>query len=500
MSLTVIRNGTIIDPANRPARFTGDLWVEGERIVAEPGRRADRELDASGLLVMAGGVDIHSHFLGPKVNAARQMLARTTLATREGVETASEAPLVPDIVATGLRYAGLGYTTAIDAAIPAWSIAQAESGLASLPVVDGGYLVLAGGSSHLLEAIASGDQASVVGHLEQLTAAPHARGIKLVSPGAVHDWKSGFRDPINRIDQPLHSVHTTPRAVVQALARAADTLEMPHPLHIHCNNLGMPGNWQTTLATLQALEGCRGHLAHIQFHSYRGADNEADFGSAVQPLVDWLNRHPEVSVDAGQVMFGRTMGMTADSPLGYYLQQVTGSPWISHDVADQGGCGITPLRYRRRDRINALQWAIGLEWMLRIDNPWQIALSTDHPNGASFLAYPQIIALLMDADLRRHELQRLHPDVLEHSELHEMDRQYSLEEVAIVTRAAPARLLGLTDRGHLGAGAVADIVMYHPGDDIRRLFEFPRMVIKSGRPVIDEGQLREPFPAPTGSE
>ena len=181
--------------------------------------------------------------------------------------------------------------------------------------------------------------------------------------------------------------------------------------------------------------------------------------------------------------------MTADSPLGYYLQQVTGSPWISHDVADEGGCGVSPIRYRRKDRINALQWAIGLEWLLRIRNPWQIALSTDHPNGASFLLYPQIVALLMDADLRQHELQRLHPDVMEHSALHEIDREYSLEEIAIITRAAPARLLGMTDRGHLGPGAMADVVLYRSGNDIRRQFEFPRLVIKSGRPVIDDGQL-----------
>ena len=67
------------------------------------------------------------------------------------------------------------------------------------------------------------------------------------------------------------------------------------------------------------------------------------------------------------------------------------------------GCGVVPINYDDKNAVHALQWAIGLEWFLRVDDPWQVALSTDHPNGGSFLAYPQIIALLMDRGLRaRH--------------------------------------------------------------------------------------------------
>jgi formylmethanofuran dehydrogenase subunit A len=139
--------------------------------------------------------------------------------------------------------------------------------------------------------------------------------------------------------------------------------------------------------------------------------------------------------------------------------------------------------------VNALQWAIGLEWMLTIDDPWRIALSTDHPNGASFLKYPQIIALLMNADLRRAQIRHVHASLPRHCGLHEIDREYSLEEIAIVTRAAPARLLGLRDKGHLGPGAVADVVIYDPADDPRVMFEFPRGVCKAGRLVVDDGKL-----------
>ena len=41
-----------------------------------------------------------------------------------------------------------------------------------------------------------------------------------------------------------------------------------------------------------------------------------------------------------------------------------------------------------------------------------------------------------------------------------LKREYSLFEIATMTRAAPARLLGLADRGHLGPGALADVAVY----------------------------------------
>jgi N-acyl-D-aspartate/D-glutamate deacylase len=61
----VIRGGTIVDGSGG-ARFSGDVAVEGGRI-AEVGRvsgRGKRELDARGLLVTPGWVDVHTHYDG----------------------------------------------------------------------------------------------------------------------------------------------------------------------------------------------------------------------------------------------------------------------------------------------------------------------------------------------------------------------------------------------------------------------------------------------------
>ena len=254
----------------------------------------------------------------------------------------------------------------------------------------------------------------------------------------------------------------------------------------------MPGNWTTTLETMRSLEGRRGHLTHIQFHSYAGnPDEQSTFGSKVVELSDYVNSHPNLTVDVGQVMFGKTCSMTGDGPLGYYLHRVTGGKWFSGDIEQEAGCGIVPIEYKQKSLVHALQWAIGLEWYLLVQDPWRIAMSTDHPNGASFLAYPQIIALLMDRTRRADLLATLPEAVRTRCVLPDLTREYTLNEIAIITRAAPARILGLTHKGHLGPGADADLSLYTPQDDRERMFELPRYVLKAGQILVENGEIRK---------
>ena len=296
------------------------------------------------------------------------------------------------------------------------------------------------------------------------------------------------------MDSLVDHFQVTPRQIIGGVAKAATELRLPHSVHIHCNNLGMPGNWETTLETMRALEGHRGHITHIQFHSYGGGNgDENTFNSKTIPLAEYVNSHPNITVDVGQVLFGETTSMTGDGPLGYFLSNVYGGKWFSSDTEMESGCGITPIKYRNKSLVHALQWAIGLEWYLLVNDPWRVVMSTDHPNGGSFLAYPQIIRLLMDRTYRQDVIKTCHPQVRERSTLGDLDREYTLNEIAIITRAGPARILGLKDKGHLGAGADADITIYTPHDNKETMFELPRMVIKSGRVIVEQGEIRDPL-------
>ena len=76
MALLLIQGGAVYDPANEVDGIVKDIWIRGGKIVAGPAspeERPDKILDARGMVVMPGGVDMHAHIAGPKVNVARKM-------------------------------------------------------------------------------------------------------------------------------------------------------------------------------------------------------------------------------------------------------------------------------------------------------------------------------------------------------------------------------------------------------------------------------------------
>jgi formylmethanofuran dehydrogenase subunit A len=482
-----IANGEVYDPINSINGEVREICIEQGKIVASVA--GGRTIDATGMVVMPGGIDMHAHIAGPKVNAARKMRpedhrldpVRRTHLTRSGV-----GKTVPSTFATGYRYAAMGYTTAFDASVPPLAARHAHEEFSDIPIVDKGFFVLMGNNEFIMQQIAAGEREKLRHYVAWLLQATKGYAVKLVNPGGVELWK--FLGNARTIDQEVAGFDVTPRQIIQSLAETSMDLHLPHPVHIHCNNLGVAGNWETTLETMKALDGRRGHLAHVQFHSYGGKPG-GRFTSRVQELAEYINTHPNLTVDVGQVLFGDTTSMTGDGPLGYMLHRVNGRKWINMDVENEEGCGIVPIEYKDRSHIHTTQWAIGLEWYLLMRDPWRIALSTDHPNGASFVSYPQIIRLLMDREYRREALKKVNPRAIAKTILPDLDREYSLFEIAIITRAAPARILGLKDKGHLGIGADADIAIYDKNDDKEKMFSDPRYVIKEGVVLAEDGEI-----------
>ncbi len=58
-----------------------------------------------------------------------------------------------------------------------------------------------------------------------------------------------------------------------------------------------------------------------------------------------------------------------------------------------------------------------------------------------------------------------------------------------MTRAAPAKLLGLKDRGHLGVGATADIAVYAKDKNVAKMFGAAALVFKDGELVVKDGEV-----------
>jgi formylmethanofuran dehydrogenase subunit A len=95
----------------------------------------------------------------------------------------------------------------------------------------------------------------------------------------------------------------------------------------------------------------------------------------------------------------------------------------------------------------------------------------------------------MSRDVRAQWLEKLPAEALAVTTLASLTREYSWSEIATMTRAAPAKLLGLTDRGHLAAGGRADVAVYRPGPDLAETFRHATRVWKDGDCVVRDGEL-----------
>src|SRR5206468_6942307 len=156
----------------------------------------DQVVDATGLVVMPGGVDMHAHIAGPKVNVARKMRpedkrkappVQRTPFTRSGT-TGS----VPSTFATGYLYAGMGYTTAFDAAVAPLGARHAHEELHDTPVIDKGFFVLMGNNEFILRCLGAGEVEKARHFVAWLLGAAKGYAVKVVNPGGVEVWKGGL--------------------------------------------------------------------------------------------------------------------------------------------------------------------------------------------------------------------------------------------------------------------------------------------------------------------
>jgi len=365
---------------------------------------------------------------------------------------------------------------------------QAHLEMGDTPMVDKGAFAMLGSDDLLLRMISGkADASAIKDYIAWTMHASQAIAVKVVNPGGISAFKFNARKL--DLDEAHPHYGTTPRDIILTLARGLTELGVTHPLHVHGCNLGVPGNDETTLATIAAADGLPLHLTHLQFHSY-GTEGDRKFSSGAARIADIINRTPNISVDIGQVLFGQTCTASGDSMRQYGISaSAFPKKSVIMDIECDAGCGVVPMRYRDQNFVNALQWCIGLELFLLIDDPWRIFLTTDHPNGAPFTTYPHLIRLLMDASFRKDMMATINQDAVAMSILPTLKREYTLYEIAVMTRAGPAKSLGLRDRGHVGIGASADVTVYRPHADKERMFAKPEFVFKAGDLVVRNGEI-----------
>jgi len=501
----LVKNGFVYDPLNRINGQKMDIAVKDGKIVERVDEHKATIIDASGMVVMPGGVDIHTHIAGAEVNTGRLLRPEDhfkdfevkTSITRSGVGRS-----IPSTFTTGYRYSRMGYTTIMNPSMPPLEAKHTHEELSDTPMLDKATYPLLGDWWFALEYIAQDNIEECARHVAWIMDSTKGYAIKIVNPGGLEAW--GFGHNVKGLDDQVPHFCTTPREIIRGLCKANKLLNLPHTIHVHTNNLGKPGNYQTALETMKCVEDLAVedkpviHITHCQFCAFKG-DDWRTLQSGAEDIANYVNTHSHVTMDMGQVIFTDTTTMTADGPFQYDLYGLTGNKWVNHDVETETSAGIVPFRYRRKSYVHAIQWSIGLELALLIKDPWKIFMTTDHPNGGPFTSYPKIIAWLMSKKAREATLKRINKRSRSRSLLPSIDRELGFYEIAVMTRAGQAKALGLQKKGHLGVGADADIAIYNVDPEkidpsrkfrtVRKAFKKAAYTIKGGEIVSRNGEI-----------
>ncbi|HEC57040.1 MAG TPA: formylmethanofuran dehydrogenase subunit A [Candidatus Syntrophoarchaeum butanivorans] len=501
----LIKNGVVYDPAQGIYGEKMDISIDGDKIV-EDVSSPERVIDAEGRLVVPGGVELHSHIAGGKVNAGRIMRpedGRKGRAPRGRLTRACSGFSILNTFSTGYTYARMGYTTTFEAAMPPLLARHTHEEFEDMPITDKGALVLLDNNWMTMEYVKAGDLDRLAAYVSWMFGATKAYGIKIVNPGGVEAWGWGKNCSIN---DPVPHFDVTPKEIIRALAKVNEELKLPHSIHIHCNDLGHPGNFETTLETYEAVKDITAssdrqvmHATHTQFHAY-GGSSWKDFESKADAIADYVNKNDHITIDLGAVMFCDTTTMTADGPMEYSLHTLSRRKWSNHDVELETGSGIIPVAYSPKVPVNAIQWAVGIELALLIEDPWKVVLTTDHPNGCPFTFYPEIIALLMSKPKREEMLKGVSDAVGRRALIATIDRELTWGEIITMTRSAPAKILGLSEsKGTLRVGADADVAIYDimpesfdPAKGYREIEEKLMRTfytVKGGEVVVKDGEI-----------
>ncbi|HXW99539.1 MAG TPA: formylmethanofuran dehydrogenase subunit A [Methanomicrobiales archaeon] len=509
MAEILVKNGYVIDPANGIDGDVADVAIRDDRIVESVSSGA-KVIDARGKVVMPGALDVHAHVAGPKVNVGRLFRPEDKLFKSPEARPNYRVEMgfsIPSVFKTGYDYARMGYAFVLEAAMPPIHSPHVHEEIHDTPIIDEGALPVFGNNWFVMEYLKNKEIENSAAYVAWLIRATKGFGIKVVNPGGTEAWGWGLN--CLKLDDPVPYFDITPAEIITGLMETNEYLGLPHSMHIHQNSLGEPGNYEVTLDSLKLARGVKPrnsfgrtqvmHSTHLQFHSY-GGDSWANFESKAKEVMDYVNKQKNITIDLGCVTLDETTTMTADGPFEHHLNALNHLKWANTDVELETAAGVVPYVYDKDIKVCGIQWAIGLELGLLAKDPTRTFITTDHPNAGPFTRYPRVIKWLMSKKAREATLGTFkHRDkVIDATNLHGIDRELTLYEIAQMTRAGPAKALGLSGMyGSLGQGMDANVAVFDldyrkmPDDpeQIERAFQRALWFVKSGEIVVKDGEI-----------
>lgn len=411
----VVANGTLYDPRNGIDGEVRDVAVE-DGIIVSGISDPDRVIDATGLAVMAGGIDIHAHVATYGLNWARYLFG------------------FPSPREIGRGYTRMGYTHVHEPFMTLITAGYVHHELSSIPIVDTSASLVINLRNLEIRLKSTDNRIAVERALSLLLFWTHGLTIKLYEPFVRYDDEIyAFR---NMEDQEVLSFFSAqgerllPRMFLHTYPALLDR-EVLAPERFHFCHMGSSldsdGRFQKAAALLE--KGATGDMGLF------GPE-----GNLKVALCDPDSRGKDIRLH-----------------LGFYRPLCIGKAACPRDGVE------------------------GRALNLALAYPRHLAFSTDMPNYGGLESYPALFASLLNKRARDRA-----------GEIGTSHREYSLQDFVRVTRQIPAEILNLTEKGHLGDGAVGDIAVYDlrgGTKDLAACLGSCVYLIKGGEVVMDRFKI-----------
>ena len=461
MEKLIIKNGLIYDPINSIEGEKKDILIENGIIVEKFSNEKNvKEVDANGKIVIPSALDIHSHIASQQVNWARLL----------GMKNKSFMEIWKGLTLKNIAidYISNGYTFILEANVFPSIAKQTLFNFKQIPVIDKGMLLNVSNFWALELEFQRAKIEDMAIFLSDLLSKTYGFGFKVYNPFESEAWN--FKELRDDITSQGRLYNFNALDVYENITKVVENLGLPHSTHCHIegyeneigkknlftileriNSLNLKPNPKTGLEIKREQMF---HLAHANAYTHDG-DNER--------IIKFLNENQTFDIDLGFIGFDQINPLiTSDRRLINSMLNLDflQNPYklVSSAIESEGDSFVSMRNFKKENYHDCILWANALDLALNIKNKFQISLSLNFPNYSDINNVPEISTWLVSKIARANFMRDMNKNFLKINKLQNIDKSLTFNELVILTRASPAKSLGLGSiKGNLGVGADADI-------------------------------------------
>ncbi|MHA1150144.1 MAG: amidohydrolase family protein [Promethearchaeota archaeon] len=455
MEKLIIKNGRIYDPLNNIKGEIKDILIENGKIVDKFSNDSNvKEINAKGKTIIPAALDIHTHIASQQLNFARLLGSKSHLFQKfwKGLS-------LNDIA---LSYIKNGFTFILEANVFPSLAKSTLFNFQQLPVLDKAMLLNISNLWQLELELQRGKIEDMSVFLQDLLRNIKGFGFKAYNPFENEaNWNFfALREDLTSKGR-LYNFSALD--VYENLTKCVNYLGLPHSIHAHIEGYETEqakSNLLLILEKINSLEIEKNnsikrsqifHLAHASQYNINGNNME---------ILNIVNNSERFDLDLGFITFNPINPFISSDKrlMKQIIKQETNHKMIRYAAEFEGDSFSTLRSFRKSNPVHCRLWANAIDLALNVQDKWKVQLSVNYPNYGDINDIPLIASWLLSQEARNKFAEDMGPEFASGEFLKENHGTLSFNEFIIISRASPAKSLGLMEiKGNLGIGADGDL-------------------------------------------